>query len=178
MLITYVKRKPVPLPSQTNDDIVSAVAPTQRDEVVTLPFGIPWVQQYGKLQFDGTDTLPFGVATVVDDSDDNVQPYVVWSAVGSGNVILATDDSHGVQLTNFYLDEYVYTPQKPWVELYGHVYIYTDESRIAQAADGLYVIELNIVPSADGVVTLRVRPINAATSVMVRQGSLGFMQEV
>jgi hypothetical protein len=41
----------------------------------------------------------------------------------------------------------------------------------------LYIIELTILASVDGVVQLRAMPTGAATQVTIRQGSFGFLDD-
>jgi hypothetical protein len=66
--------------------------------------------------------------------------------------------------------EYVEQPQRAKVNIV--------QPGVPAATVGLYIIELNIVPLASGVVQLQALPVGGATQVTVKQGSLGFMKEV
>ena len=50
-------------------------------------------------------------------------------------------------------------------------------SAVVTPTEFLFILEAVILPSADGAVQLRAEPISGATTVTIRQGSLGFMRE-
>jgi len=51
-------------------------------------------------------------------------------------------------------------------------------SVITVIQDSLFIIEMNIIPSVDGVIKIQAFPINSSSSVIVKAGSVGFMYDI
>src|SRR6266853_452943 len=51
-------------------------------------------------------------------------------------------------------------------------------SIITVIPDSLFIIEMNIIPSVDGVIKIQAFPINSSTSVIVKAGSVAFIYDV
>ncbi len=162
----------LPLSIADADTLAFATASFYLDEDYLLSYNL-WLLTSPSLLFTSPDEIS-ATSGIIEDTLSLT--FISWR---ESRELPFLSEIEGASFVNFPLEEFPYSPERPWIELYRLPYSYAEELLfIAPPTETLYVIEVVILPSADGVVGISVAPTGLATQVTVRQGSLGFLTEV